>query len=145
MAAVDPRPIVIRWDRTDDSAAKLKFPIKDHTGTFENLVRDCQSTASVPQGQDVDDASVSKASAIDDSRFSTNLCPYKLGIMPRIEQLLLPNIADIGRGGVNDGGSVVAKIAKMIQLRSRCRVFDIADKIACFLIRADIPELETSQ
>ncbi|KAH8743327.1 hypothetical protein F5883DRAFT_477176 [Diaporthe sp. PMI_573] len=114
MAVVDPRPIVIRWDRTDGSAAKLKFPIKDHTETFEDLVRDCESAASGSQGQDVDDASVSKASAMDDSRFSTNLCPYKLGIMPRIEQLLLPNIADIGRGGVNDGGSVVAKIAKII-------------------------------
>jgi hypothetical protein len=54
---------------------------------------------------------------MDDSRFSTNLCPYKLGIMPRIEQLLLPNIADIGRGGVNDGGSVVAKISKIIVSR----------------------------
>ncbi|OAG33772.1 hypothetical protein AYO21_12150 [Fonsecaea monophora] len=46
MAGADPRPIVIRWDRTEDSAAKLKFPIKDHTETFEDLVRDYQSAAS---------------------------------------------------------------------------------------------------
>lgn len=65
----------------------------------------------------MDEASVGKASSMDDSRFSTNLCPYQLDIMPPIGQLSLPNVADIGPGGVKDGGSVVAKMARIIVSR----------------------------
>ncbi|OQV10847.1 hypothetical protein CLAIMM_14773 [Cladophialophora immunda] len=118
-------PIAIYWERRDGSVAKVKLPvveeegkedddhINDNMAAFENFVSDCQPAGFGLQGQDVYDESVRKAWAMDASLFTTNLCPYALGIVDRIEQLLLPNVAGIGPGGVRDGGFVRAELYKI--------------------------------
>ncbi|CAH0023572.1 unnamed protein product, partial [Clonostachys rhizophaga] len=47
------------------------------------------------RGKNVLDESVRRAGAMDCARFSSNLCPYALGIVDRVTQLLLPNVAGV--------------------------------------------------
>lgn len=107
-------PIALWWDRPDGSAAKVTFPVADDNPTaFEDFMSDCLPAGFGLQGEDVYDENVRKALAMDASLFATNLCPYALGIVDRIEQLLLPNVAGIGPGGVKNGGFIRAELYKI--------------------------------
>ncbi|GME37252.1 hypothetical protein F5883DRAFT_230388 [Neofusicoccum parvum] len=80
---------------------------------LEDFMSDCQPAGFGFQGEEKYDENVRRAWAMDASRFATNVCPYALGIVDRIEQLLLPNVDGIGRGGVKDGGYIRAERYKI--------------------------------
>ncbi|KAI1451685.1 hypothetical protein F4805DRAFT_81424 [Annulohypoxylon moriforme] len=89
-------PITIRWDsRRSDATYKVTLPIvssdEDGQSRFAALVSDCEPASFGYQGKDVYDENYRKATKLDSSDFSTNFCPYSLGIIDTIAQVLLPN------------------------------------------------------
>lgn len=71
-----PLPSFVWWDRGDDSAGKVSFPVAaDKAQALEDLVSDCQPTVFGHGAKNTFDESVRKAWAMDSSRFMTNLCP----------------------------------------------------------------------
>ncbi|KAL8364539.1 hypothetical protein RB595_003697 [Gaeumannomyces hyphopodioides] len=93
-------PINIRWDSPQGneaiSVAKTTFPIVDPDGeaSLAKLAQDCQPASFGYKGKDVLDESYRKASKMDRSAFSSDFCPYELGIIDTIAQVLLPNTRD---------------------------------------------------
>jgi hypothetical protein len=85
--------ITIRWDSAT-SIEKLTFPMTDRKAgeidPVSKLVAGTQPASFGFQGKDVIDESYRKASKMDTSAFSTNFCPYELGIIDVIGQTLLP-------------------------------------------------------
>ncbi|KAI1087326.1 hypothetical protein F5B19DRAFT_77861 [Rostrohypoxylon terebratum] len=89
-------PITIRWDsRQSDTTHKVTLPIdvsdNDSQAKFSLLVNDCQPASFGYQGKDVYDEKVRKATKLDSSDFSTSFCPYSLGVIDTIAQVLLPS------------------------------------------------------
>jgi hypothetical protein len=85
-------PITIRWDSAS-SIEKLTLPITAVDGKTDpvaKLVTGTQPASFGFQGKDVIDESYRKASKMDTSAFSTNFCPYELGIIDVVGQALLP-------------------------------------------------------
>ncbi|USP77941.1 hypothetical protein yc1106_05215 [Curvularia clavata] len=99
-------PVTIRWDSQSTSAvSKLVFPIDDSNpdqkASLLKLVDNCQPASFGYKGEDVIDESYRKATKLDCTTFSTDFCPYKLGIIDTIAQMLLPNARDyLGTQGV---------------------------------------------
>jgi len=58
------------------------------------LIQDCQPASFGYKGEDVLDTSYRKATKMDRSAFSVDFCPYELGIVDTITQVLLPNAAE---------------------------------------------------
>jgi hypothetical protein len=92
-SATSADPITIRWDSAT-SIEKLTLPLTDDmAGKIDpvaKLVAGTQPASFGFQGKDVIDESYRKASKMDTSAFSTNFCPYELGIIDVIGQTLLP-------------------------------------------------------
>ncbi|KAI1491165.1 hypothetical protein F5X96DRAFT_490204 [Biscogniauxia mediterranea] len=89
-------PITIRWDsQSTDTTNKITLPIlpsdDEGQGKLTALVKDCQPASFGYQGKDVYDEKYRKATKLDCSDFSTSFCPYTLGIIDTIAQVLLPN------------------------------------------------------
>jgi hypothetical protein len=86
-------PITIRWDSAT-SIEKLTLPVTDEKAgeidPIAKLVTGTQPASFGYQGEDVIDESYRKASKMDTSAFSTNFCPYEVGIIDVIGQTLLP-------------------------------------------------------
>ena len=98
-------PLVIRWDRPDGTVSKVEIPpVAGATTGIDALVDDCTPAYFGHKGKDVYDEKVRKATAMDKTSFSTNLCPYVLGIIDRITQILLPNVPGMGPDGAGKGG-----------------------------------------
>lgn len=73
----------------------------DQKASLLKLVEDCQPASFGYKGEDVIDESYRKAAKLDCTAFSTDFCPYKLGIIDTIAQVLLPNAgSDLGTKGV---------------------------------------------
>ncbi|KAF2734385.1 hypothetical protein EJ04DRAFT_576923 [Polyplosphaeria fusca] len=106
-------PVALRWDSADSNGgiAKLVFPI-DATGDGKDgllkLISDTQPASFGYKGEHVQDESYRKASKMDRSSFSVDFCPYELGIVDTITQMLLPN----ARRGYDTHG-VKAELYKM--------------------------------
>ncbi|KAK8013786.1 2og-fe oxygenase family protein [Apiospora marii] len=115
----EPKPvsITIRWDRPDTRHAKAWFPIADDDAegmeALDDLVSDCQPAGFGHLCQNVFDKSVRRAGAMDCSRFSYSLCPYELGIINRVTQLLLPNVAGMLPACAASDGFVRAELHKL--------------------------------
>lgn len=79
----------------DGAIAKLTFAIdadnEDQKVGLAKLVADCQPASFGYNGKDVLDESYRKATKMDRSAFSADFCPYELGIIDTIAQVLLPN------------------------------------------------------
>jgi hypothetical protein len=92
-SAVSADPITIRWDSAA-SIEKLTLPMIDGMAgkidPLAKLVAETQPASFGFQGKDIIDESYRKASKMDTSAFSTNFCPYELGIIDVIGQTLLP-------------------------------------------------------
>lgn len=71
-------------------------------------MQDCQPASFGYKGEDVLDESYRKAVKMDRSNFSSDFCPYELGIIDTIAQVLLPNT---GRGVLTTG--VCAELYKL--------------------------------
>ncbi|KAI0386945.1 hypothetical protein F5Y04DRAFT_74033 [Hypomontagnella monticulosa] len=89
-------PITIRWDsQRSDATHKITLPVVDSNGESQGklnlLLNDCQPASFGYQGKDVYDENYRKATKLDCSDFSTSFCPYSLGIIDTIAQVLLPN------------------------------------------------------
>ncbi len=63
---------------------------KDGEAELAALQQDCQPASFGYQGKDVHDETYRKASKMDRSAFSSDFCPYELGIVNTIAQVLLP-------------------------------------------------------
>ncbi|KAL8413522.1 hypothetical protein RB594_004964 [Gaeumannomyces avenae] len=93
-------PISIRWDSPQGNGAvgvaKVTFPVTkpDGEASFTKLAQDCQPASFGYQGKDVLDESYRKAAKMDRSDFSSDFCPYELGIIDTIAQVLLLNTRD---------------------------------------------------
>jgi hypothetical protein len=93
-------PITIRWDSAS-SVEKLTLPITalyGETDYVAKLVAGTQPASFGFQGKDVIDESYRKASKMDTSAFSTNFCPYELGIIDVVGQALLPKHPGYSQG-----------------------------------------------
>lgn len=76
--------------------------------SLTKLVRDCQPASFGYKGKDVLDESYRKATKLDRSAFAVDFCPYELGIIDTIAQVLLPNA-----GGNNGTHGVRAELYKL--------------------------------
>ncbi|OAG10945.1 uncharacterized protein CC84DRAFT_1084719 [Paraphaeosphaeria sporulosa] len=90
-------PFALRWDSkySATGVGKLTFPV-DPTNTmemqnFSKLLEECEPASFGYKGEDVLDETYRKATKLDRSAFSVDFCPYELGIIDRIAQILLPN------------------------------------------------------
>ena len=110
-------PVTIRWDsaKHDDGVSttisKITFPVTGPHGEEDlaKLVRDCEPASFGFRGQDVLDDSYRKAGKMDRSCFSSDFCPYELGIIDTIAQILLQNTED---GPINTRG-IKAELYKL--------------------------------
>lgn len=102
-------PVTIRWDATK-SVEKLTLPKSSDDSKDLNLIQALvQATEPASfglKGKDVIDESYRKATKLDPSLFSTNFCPYEIGIIDVIGQTLLP------RGG-NSSQGIRAELYKL--------------------------------
>lgn len=93
-------PVTIRWDFGSISSpvqAKITFGIGDeslsHPSHAVNKSLDDAKPATFVRGrEDVLDKTYRKASSLAEEQFCTDFCPYKLGIVDIIAQLLLPSV-----------------------------------------------------
>lgn len=90
-------PIAVRWDPPNEPTVVLRktsFPLTsdaDKKG-FEQLLEDTQPATFGRGGDEVLDETYRKAQKLPETAFSTNLCPYKLGMIDIVRQVLLPSI-----------------------------------------------------
>ncbi|KAF6823693.1 oxidoreductase [Colletotrichum musicola] len=90
-------PIAIRWDPPNEPTVTLRkifFPLTsdaDKRG-FKQLLEDTQLATFGRGGDEVLDETYRKAQKLPETAFSTNLCPYKLGIIDTVRQVLLPSV-----------------------------------------------------
>ena len=59
------------------------------------------------------------AVAMDSSQFSTTLCPYGLGIMDQVTNMLLPGVIDYVNEGITPRDIIVAELYKLNVRTSR--------------------------
>ncbi|KAF4450398.1 2og-fe oxygenase family [Fusarium albosuccineum] len=87
-------PVTLRWDPRDDSTpathCKLTMPTVN-PDNLEHLLSEMMPATFGRGGEDVHDESYRKASKLEPSNLSTNFCPYTVGIIDAVSQLLLPN------------------------------------------------------
>lgn len=91
-------PIVLRWDPATAPAGESRnmvFPPAAAAGLgsaqLAALLGDCQPATFGRDGEDVFDEEYRKASKLDASAFSSDLCPYELGIVDTVAELLMPS------------------------------------------------------
>lgn len=84
------KPITLRWG-PDGSGRSISFPNTDPSA-LQSLLTACAPATFGRNGKDVYDPSYRLAGALNASDFSTSLCPYDLGIMDLVTQLLVPSI-----------------------------------------------------
>ncbi|EPE06419.1 2og-fe oxygenase family protein [Ophiostoma piceae UAMH 11346] len=92
-------PVVLRWDPASALAGESRnvvFPQADAAvgqgaEQLAVLLRDCQPASFGRGGEDVFDEEYRKASKLDASAFSSSLCPYALGIVDTVAELLMPS------------------------------------------------------
>ncbi|KAF2847448.1 hypothetical protein T440DRAFT_520817 [Plenodomus tracheiphilus IPT5] len=82
-------PVTLRWDSAS-SIEKLTFPENEPNTLIARLLKDADHASFGFQGKDVIDETYRKALKLDTSKFSTNFCPYEVGIVDIIGQALLP-------------------------------------------------------
>jgi len=84
--------VTIRWDCAD-STERLTIPCNNSFAAqspLDKLLKGTTPTGFGYQGNDVIDESYHKASKLDATTFSTDFCPYEIGIIDIIGQALLP-------------------------------------------------------
>ncbi|KAH8805189.1 hypothetical protein F5884DRAFT_798665 [Xylogone sp. PMI_703] len=89
-------PVTLRWDPASSPVGESRnvmFPPTSSHGVEQvsALLRDCQPASFGRGGEDVFDETYRKASKLDTSQFSSDFCPYKLGIVDTIAELLMPS------------------------------------------------------
>jgi hypothetical protein len=91
------KPVVLRWDAAEGVAgiAKLIFPVdtanEAEKASLDKLVAACVPASFGYKGEEVLNDAYRKATKLEPSAFSSSFCPYELGIIDTIAQVLLPN------------------------------------------------------
>lgn len=81
---------------------------------FSQLLEECEPASFGYKGEDVLDETYRKATKLDRSAFSVDFCPYELGIIDKIAQILLPNAhTDRGARIVSSMHDVRAELYKL--------------------------------
>jgi hypothetical protein len=88
--------VTIRWNAAN-SIEKLTLPSSDNA-VVQKLVDNTQRASFGFQGKDVIDESYRMAFKLDTFEFSTNFCPYEVGIIDVIGQTLLPRLPRSSQG-----------------------------------------------
>jgi hypothetical protein len=88
--------VTIRWNAAN-SIEKLMLPSSDNA-VVQKLVDNTQRASFGFQGKDVIDESYRMAFKLDTFEFSTNFCPYEVGIIDVIGQTLLPRLPRSSQG-----------------------------------------------
>jgi hypothetical protein len=109
------QPVTIRWDphsaQPGESRNACFPPSASSAGTgmamLKALLQDCAPATFGRGSEDVLDESYRKASKLDSSAFSTDFCPYKLGIVNTAAELLMPGV------GLGFSGAVEAELYKL--------------------------------
>jgi hypothetical protein len=109
------KPVTVRWDPPSAPLGESRnacFPSSTaDTGAgmarLEALLRDCEPATFGRGSEDVLDKSYRKASKLDASAFSTDFCPYALGIVNTAAELLMPG------AGVGLSRAVEAELYKL--------------------------------
>ncbi|KIW76776.1 hypothetical protein Z517_09220 [Fonsecaea pedrosoi CBS 271.37] len=111
---MDPSPIVIDWEDHSRWTNRVMFPIPDRemdsTMTIGDFLEHCDPIVLGMPGDDGYGEGADDAWTMDALRVTTNLCPYSMGIVDRVEHLLLPNARHMGPNGIKDGGFVRAEL-----------------------------------
>jgi hypothetical protein len=93
----------MRWDATQGTA-RLRFPVdltdEGDAASLLHLMHTCQPASFGHNGDHVFDELYRKATKMDRSAFSVDFCPYEVGIIDTVAQMLLPN----SDGNVNTSG-----------------------------------------
>jgi hypothetical protein len=105
-------PVTIRWDPPSAEPGESRnacFPPSASSAgagmaRLAALLKDCEPATFGRGRKDVLDESYRKASKLDASAFSTDLCPYALGIVDQAAELLMPSV------GVGGTRAVEAKL-----------------------------------
>ncbi|KAK2773447.1 hypothetical protein FQN53_004167 [Emmonsiellopsis sp. PD_33] len=98
-------PITIRWDPPEaptGESRNISFPpsqgveqgaeqLLQQQQQLDALLRDCQPATFGRGNRDILDETYRKASKMDSSKFSSDLCPYELGIVDSVAELLMPS------------------------------------------------------
>jgi hypothetical protein len=86
--------MTLRWDSIQGTN-RLRFPIdlthKEDPASLLLLTSSSQPATFGQNGEDVFDVSYRRATKMDRSAFSIDFCPYEVGIVDTIAQMLLPN------------------------------------------------------
>jgi len=117
-------PVALRWD-SREGVGSIVFPAtgSDGQAKLAQLAQDCQPATFGFKGEDVLDETYRKATKMDRSAFSSDFCPYELGIVDTIAQVLLPNSRnDITTRGVR---------AELYKLNVRTYSMQHSDEYLC--------------
>ncbi|KXS97959.1 hypothetical protein AC578_3119 [Pseudocercospora eumusae] len=94
------RPVTIRWG-SDGLGRLLRLPVEtsaDHDA-LGSLIAACAPATFGRAGEDVLDETYRKAGALPTTEFLTDFCPYEMGIIDAVVQLLLPSITETSSPG----------------------------------------------
>ena len=83
--------VVIRFG-SHGTGSKLVLPCKTDSPAFRQLIAACDPASFGVGGKDVFDDTYRKAAKLNTEDFCTDFCPYHLGIVGIINQLLVPSI-----------------------------------------------------
>lgn len=86
------KPVTIRYGASGEGQT-LRLPTdttKD--SAFLNLISTCEPATFGRRGKDVYDEQYRKATKLDTEDFLTDICPYELGIIDIVQQLLMPSV-----------------------------------------------------
>lgn len=132
-------PFDLRWDSSTSKSgvSKLRFlvetPEDERKATLHQLIQDCQPASFGYKGEDVLDETYRKATKLDRSAFSTDFCPYELGIVDTIAQVLLPNA-----GGAAGTHGVKAELYKLNASLPTSYMFCAVDTITYIMHRSTL-------
>jgi hypothetical protein len=99
-------PVTLRWDSSHslNANARLRFPVdpadEPSIATLTDLAATCQPASFGHHGENVLDETYRRATKMDRSAFSVDFCPYEVGVIDTVAQMLLPN----SRGYVGTSG-----------------------------------------
>jgi hypothetical protein len=98
--------VILRWDSPDPikRANRVQFPIdtadEAMNDCLSRLMHDCQPASFGLNGDDVLDETYRKAAKMNRSSFAIDFCPYEVGIIDTIAQMLLPTLGGCSLSGV---------------------------------------------
>lgn len=130
-------PVTLRWG-PDGSGRQISFPNTDPSA-LQSLLTACAPATFGRNGQDVYDPTYRLAGALNASDFTTSLCPYALGIMDLVTQLLVPSIVPDLQPPDANPLKVEISHSEKIAIADVFRAFTIPDFHPSAIRHTDVP------